>query len=201
MTASVAGRGTRHRAPRPPRPGAAIEPGRGASPRPPADGGYRSERGGSGHGPPGGRAGRGALTGQGSQSARALRWEAAREAVIRAEGRHDSLVERDLDLAAEADRATRELAELTAEEPITGESSSASPADPLRDGASAAQQRWHEAAERAREADGELLAAEEALATVRRRGADRLAETGQEPSALRLPSARRERLGAGADRG
>ena len=121
-------------------------------------------------------------------------WEAAREAVIRAEGRHDSLVERDLDLAAEADRAARELTELTAEEPITGEPSSAAPAEPLRDGASAGQERWHEAAERAREADGELLAAEEALAAVRRREADRLAETGHAAERAAATAARRERL-------
>jgi len=121
-------------------------------------------------------------------------WEAAREAVIRAEGRHDSLVERDLDLAAEADRAARELAELTAEEPITGEPSSAARADPLRDIASTAQQLWHEAAARAREADGELFAAEEALATLRGREADRLAETGHAAERAAATSARRERL-------
>ena len=121
-------------------------------------------------------------------------WEAAREAVIRAEGRHDSLVERDLDLTAEADRATRELAELTVEEPIPGEPSSAAQADPLRDSASAAQQVWHEAAERARKADGELLAAEEALAAVRGREADRLAETGHAAERAAATAARRERL-------
>jgi chromosome segregation protein len=120
-------------------------------------------------------------------------WEAAREAVIRAEGRHDSLVERDLDLAAEADRAARELAELTAEEPITGEPSSAAQ-DPLRDSASAAQQLWHEAAEQAREADGELLAAEEALAAVRGREADRLSETGHAAERAAATAARRERI-------
>ncbi|MGH2483134.1 MAG: chromosome segregation protein SMC [Candidatus Limnocylindria bacterium] len=129
------------------------------------------------------------------ESARAASdWEAAREAVIRAEGRHDSLVERDLDLAAEADRATRELAELTAEEPITGEPTSAARTDPLRESASAAQQLWYAAAERAREADGELLAAEEALATVRGREADRLAETGHAVERAVAASARRERL-------
>ncbi|HTE64803.1 MAG TPA: AAA family ATPase, partial [Candidatus Binatia bacterium] len=42
-------------------------------------------------------------------------WEAAREAVIRAEGRHDALVERDLDVMAEVDRTQRELDELAAE--------------------------------------------------------------------------------------
>jgi len=121
-------------------------------------------------------------------------WETAREAVIRAEGRHDSLVERDLDLAAEADRAGRELAELTAEEPNPGEQSSGGRTDPLRDSASAAQQLWHEAAERAREADRELLAAEEALATVRGREADRLAETGHAAERASATAARRERL-------
>ncbi|MEX1278936.1 MAG: AAA family ATPase, partial [Chloroflexota bacterium] len=121
-------------------------------------------------------------------------WETAREAVIRAEGRHDSLVERDLDLAAEADRASRELVELTAEEPITGEPSSAGPADLPRDSASAAQQLWHEAAEQAREADGDLLAAEEALAAVRGREADRLSETGHAAERAAATAARRERL-------
>ncbi|MGH2489684.1 MAG: chromosome segregation protein SMC [Candidatus Limnocylindria bacterium] len=124
----------------------------------------------------------------------AAEWESAREAVIRAEGRHDSLVERDLDLAAEADRGQRELADLVAEEPGESPAASGSQPDPLGGRAAAAQAAWLAATERARAADADLLAAEEALAAVRGREADRLAAAGTAAARIAAEAARREHL-------
>jgi chromosome segregation protein len=128
----------------------------------------------------------------------AAEWEAAREAVIRAEGRHDALVERDLDLAAEVDRTQRELTDLAAEadeaaapgaQPVARDA-----LDPTRDSAFTAQAEWREAAERASAADAELLAAEQALAAVRGREADRLADAGSRAAGIAAAAARRVQL-------
>jgi chromosome segregation protein len=127
----------------------------------------------------------------------ATEWESAREAVIRAEGRHDSLVERDLDLAAEVDRAQRELADLRAEAgEATGEAVPRGPetSDVARDSASVAEAQWRAAADRAAAADAELLASEEALAAFRGREADRLAEAGSQAAAHASAAARRTQL-------
>ncbi|RPH36906.1 MAG: chromosome segregation protein SMC [Chloroflexi bacterium] len=120
-------------------------------------------------------------------------WEAAREAAIRAEGRHDGLVERDLDLGAEAGRIEHELAELAqvvgADEPRPGNKNAS------RTGAAeatAAEARWRAAAERARGAGAEVLAAEEALTAVRLREADRLAQAGRWAEEAAGAQARRE---------
>jgi len=124
-------------------------------------------------------------------------WEIARETVIRAEGRHDGLVERDLDLAAEIERARRELIELGDETPpaggATGVSTNAS-TDGRRAAAAEAEEAWRGAVEAARAADAELLAAEEALAAVRARDADRVAETGRRAEREAVATERRERL-------
>ncbi len=120
-------------------------------------------------------------------------WEAAREAAIRAEGRHDGLVERDLDLGAEAGRVEHELAELAqvvgADEQTPGTTASARTG---RADATAAEARWRAAAERARGAAAEVLAAEEALAAVRLREADRLAQAGRWAEEAAGAQARRE---------
>lgn len=130
----------------------------------------------------------------------ASEWEVAREAVIRAEGRHDALVERELDLAAELDRIQRELEDLAAE---AGEAAAEdrSPhtfeaADAVVDGAAAAQELWRAAVERASAADAELMAAEAALAAARGREADRLAEAGSMAAAAAAGLARRSQLEA-----
>ena len=127
----------------------------------------------------------------------ASEWEAAREAVIRAEGRHDALVERELDVVAEIDRIQRELADLAAE---AGEATAEqAPSNTFEapdgaDGAAAAQEAWRAAAERASTADAELMAAEAALAAVRGHEADRLAEAGSLAAVAAAAVARRSHL-------
>ncbi len=121
-------------------------------------------------------------------------WEAAREAAIRAEGRHDGLVERDLDLAAEAARIEQELADLagmTALEDEQGPSALETPPTGRAE-ASAAEARWRAAAEQARQASTAVLAAEEALTTVRLREADRLSLAGRWAEESAAAQARRE---------
>ena len=119
-------------------------------------------------------------------------WESAREAVIRAESRHDALVERDLDLAAEADRTRRELDELSSvsDEPTVDTSD----ATAGRTEAQAAEETWRAAADRSRAAAAEVLAAEDALAGIRLREADRLAEAGRWSEASAAARTRRENL-------
>jgi chromosome segregation protein len=129
----------------------------------------------------------------------ASEWEAAREAVIRAEGRHDALVERELDLAAELDRIQRELADLAAEagEPAAeGQSIHDTETPEGVDGAAAAQELWRAAVDRASAADAELMAAEAALAAARGREADRLAEAGSMAAVAAAAVARRSQLKA-----
>ncbi|HEY7738058.1 MAG TPA: chromosome segregation protein SMC [Candidatus Limnocylindria bacterium] len=119
-------------------------------------------------------------------------WESAREAVIRAESRHDSLVERDLDLTAEAERAQRELAELTEAEDLPETGGGASPAG--RTDAAVAEDAWRAAADRSRTASAEVLAAEEALAGIRLREADRLADAGRWAEEAAAGRVRRDNL-------
>jgi chromosome segregation protein len=128
--------------------------------------------------------------------AAAAAWEAAREAAIRAEGRHDGLVERDLDLAAEAGRVERELTELgdppvIADQAVDGATERARAS---RSEASAAEARWRAAADRARVAAADVLAAEEALAARRLAEADRLAEVGRHAEEAATAKARRAAL-------
>ena len=121
-------------------------------------------------------------------------WEVARESVIRSEGRHDGLVERDLDLEAELERARRELSELGDETPGGATAASTGPADARRTEAAAAEQAWRAALEEARAADAEVLAAEDALASIRGREADRLSESGRWAEREAVGRERRERL-------
>lgn len=125
----------------------------------------------------------------------AAAWEAAREAVIRAEGRHATLVERDLDLQSESERTRRELSELT--EPA-GADTGAAPANAAgnekRTDVEATEARWRAAADEARSAGNEVLAAEDALTTVRVREADRLADTGRWAEESAAVAARRQSL-------
>ena len=121
-------------------------------------------------------------------------WEVAREAVIRSEGRHDGLVERDLDLEAELERARRELSELGDETPGGATAASTGPADARRTEAAAAEQAWRAALEEARAADADVLAAEDALASIRGREADRLSESGRWAEREAVGRERRERL-------
>ena len=124
----------------------------------------------------------------------ATAWEEAREAVIRAEGRHGSLVERDLDLAAEEERARRDQAELAADS--SGASRAPDDADEgeHREQVAAAERTWRIAVERARAADMTLLNAEQVLAEARNRAADRMAESGRRAELAGAAQARRERL-------
>ena len=128
----------------------------------------------------------------------ASEWEGAREAVIRAEGRHDALVERELDLAAEIERIQRELADLAAEAADStatdGQSDTLQGPDDVVERAAAAQDLWRAAVERASAADAELMAAEGALAAVRGREADRLAEVGSLAAAAAAAVARQSQL-------
>jgi chromosome segregation protein len=119
-------------------------------------------------------------------------WEAAREAVIRAESRHDGLVERDLDLAAEASRTERELAELA--ETAVPVSGTRVPSGDARAQAAAAEARWRAAADRSREAATAVLEAEESLAGIRMREADRMAVAGRWAEESAASQARREGL-------
>lgn len=122
-------------------------------------------------------------------------WEAAREAAIRAEGRHDGLVERDLDLGAEVHRIEQELAELAETEALVESEPGVvegAPPQGARVEATAAEARWRAAAERARSAAADVLAAEEALSAVRMREADRLARAGRWAEESAAANARRE---------
>jgi chromosome segregation protein len=133
---------------------------------------------------------------EGESRSAAASWEAAREAVIRAEGKHESLVERDLDLAAEATRSERELAELAELTDATQAPAAGAADDDHRAEAAMGEQRWRDAADRARAADAELFAAEEALASARGREADLLAERGRWAEQDGAARARREHLEA-----
>lgn len=124
----------------------------------------------------------------------ATAWEVAREAVIRSEGRHDGLVERDLDLGADLERARRELTELGDETPGGAPSASSAPSDARRTEAAEAEKAWRAAAEAARTADSEVLAAEDVLASMRGREADRLSEAGRWAEREAVGQERRERL-------
>ena len=113
--------------------------------------------------------------------------------------RHAALVERDLDLEAEAERTRRELSELA--EP--GRTVRAAEAErptvprrrrPQRVGVEATEARWRAAADAARAAGAEVLAAEEALTTLRLREADRLADAGRWAEESAAVAARREGL-------
>ncbi|HET9498458.1 MAG TPA: chromosome segregation protein SMC [Candidatus Limnocylindria bacterium] len=121
-------------------------------------------------------------------------WEAAREAAIRAEGRHDSLTERDLDLEAEVRRIEQELTELAENVPPVGPGAVAEIPAPrgARAEAAAAEARWRAAAERARLAGAQALTAEEALSEVRVREADRLARAGRGAEEAAAAAARHE---------
>ena len=124
----------------------------------------------------------------------AVAWEVAREAVIRSEGRHDSLVERALDLGVDLERTRRELTELGDETPGSAPTASSRASDGRRTEAAEAERAWRAAAESARTADAEVLAAEDALASVRGREADRLSESGRWAEREAVGQQRRERL-------
>ena len=114
--------------------------------------------------------------------------------MIRSEGRHDGLVERDLDLGADLERARRELTELGDETPGGAPTASSRASDGRRTEAAEAEQAWRAAAEAARTADAEVLAAEDALASMRGREADRLSEAGRWAEREAVGQQRRERL-------
>ena len=133
----------------------------------------------------------------------ATAWEAAREAVIRAEARHAALVERDLDLEAEAERTRRELSELAGQADVrtAATPANASAGETQRVAVEATEARWRAAADAARAAGAEVLAAEDALTTVRLREADRLADTGRWAEESAAVAARRRGPGARAGTG
>jgi chromosome segregation protein len=129
----------------------------------------------------------------------AIDWEAAREAVIRAESRHGALVERDIDLAAEAERTARELTELhqradADDRPDAGRTGRADRASTGRADAAAAEARWRAAADAARVAADAVLTAEAALTALRLREADRLADAGRWAEVSAAASVRRDTL-------
>lgn len=135
---------------------------------------------------------------QGGRQA-ATDWEAAREAVIRAESRHGALVERDIDLGVEAERTSQELSELAAragteDRSTDGGVEHADEASASRDAAAEAEARWRAAADAARAASDEVLAAEEALTSIRLREADRLADAGRWAEVSAAASVRRDTL-------
>ncbi|HEY7451965.1 MAG TPA: hypothetical protein VIA02_05530, partial [Candidatus Limnocylindria bacterium] len=108
------------------------------------------------------------------------------------------LVERDLDLEAELTRARREAAELEAlAEPATAPSEPGdAEAGRHRAVAIDAEAAWRAALDRSRSAADAVVAAEEALATVRLREADRLADAGRRAEEVAAGRARRDRLEA-----
>ncbi len=130
----------------------------------------------------------------------AATWEAAREAVIRAESRHGGLIERDLDLASEAERTAREVTEL-ASQASAGDQAAGRDSPSLVDdaaasraAASAAEAIWRAAADQARTAAEAVLAAEEALTALRLREADRLSDAGRWAEQQAAASVRRDTL-------
>jgi len=121
--------------------------------------------------------------------------EATREASIRAEGRVESLNVRHAELSAALAQAEREQSEIIEALELldTGSVEAADPAGVARDRAQAA---WDAAVAELTGADGVLLAAEEALAELRRNDSARIAAGAQRDEALAAVAAREERLTA-----
>ena len=124
--------------------------------------------------------------------------EVTREAVIRLESRSEALDGRVSDLQARSASARAELNALGPEERLrTAPAEDREPAtavDAALDAAQAAERAWQGAADALAEADAELVAAEEALAAVRARDAERLAAEARRREAAAGRVAKRERI-------
>jgi chromosome segregation protein len=127
--------------------------------------------------------------------AAAERREVTREALIRAEGRHDLLAARSAELAAVVARAEEELAQLRTALASADENGSQG-ADAAAAAARAAERSWQAATEALSAADATLLAAEDALSAARLRHAQRIAGEARRGERVARAEARRTQLEA-----
>ena len=127
------------------------------------------------------------------------RREATREAAIRAEARLEGLRARAAELSEALEGEERELAEV--EDALGAVAGAASDAalEPALARAATTEQRWQAATTALAGADAELLAAEEALAEIRRRESARIASEAWREEERVVAAARRERLGTERD--
>jgi chromosome segregation protein len=120
--------------------------------------------------------------------------EETRAIVIRAESRLESLEGRVRELATAIERETAELAEAERLLASLDDGSAAAAVTPALTEAADAEESWRSAVAALAAADGELLAAEEALSHIRARDSDRIAAAARAAEDAARHAARRDQL-------
>jgi chromosome segregation protein len=120
--------------------------------------------------------------------------ETTRETLIRAESRLESVAQRASEMERSAQAAARELAEIESALAELSSGARDEDVDPARARALEAEEAWRSASDRLARADEALLAAEEALAEVRRSAGERIAAEARRGEVHARLMARREEL-------